>query len=125
LLIVEYNSGLLQATPNVLKGDYNRDGTVDAADYVTWRDQLGTEVSNLVSDGNRNGMIDQGDYDVWKANFGLSAGSGAVSNGSLPEPATLSLLLLTATAWCLGYRNYWRSSIRITRSTLTFSNTST
>jgi hypothetical protein len=125
LLIVEYNSGLLQATPNVLKGDYNRDGAVDAADYVVWRDQVGTEGRNLIADGNRNGMIDQGDYDVWKANFGLSAGSGAVANGSVPEPASSSLLLLAATAWCLGYRNYSRSSILITRSTLTFSNTST
>jgi hypothetical protein len=124
LLIVEYNSGLLQATPNILEGDYNRDGTVDAADYVTWRDQLGTEGSNLIADGNRNGKIDQGDYDVWKSNVGLTAGSGAVSNGSVPEPATSALLLLAATAWYLGCRNYSRSSIRTTRSMLTFSNTS-
>jgi hypothetical protein len=124
LLIVEYNSGILQATPNVLKGDYNRDGAVDAADYAAWRDRLGTEGANLIADGNRNGRIDQGDYDVWRANFGLSAGGGAVSNGSVPEPATLSLLLLAITASCFGDRNYSRSSILTTRSTLTFSNTS-
>ncbi len=125
LLIVEYNSGILQATPSVLQGDYNRDGTVDAADYVAWRHQLGEEGANLVADGNRNGMIDQGDYDVWKANYGLSAGGGAVSNGAVPEPATSSQLLLATIAWCLGFRNYSRSSIRITRSTTTFSRTST
>ena len=70
-------------------------------------------------------MIDQGDYDVWKANFGLSAGSGAVSNGAVPEPATSSLLLLATIAWCLCFRDYSRSSILTTRSTSTFSNTST
>ena len=38
-------------------GDYNRDGTVDAADYVVWRSGLGTTYT-------------QADYDVWRANFG-------------------------------------------------------
>jgi len=68
LLIVEWSGGILLATPTVLEGDYNRDGTVNAADYTVWRDQLGTEGTNLVADGNRNGTIDQGDYDVWRTN---------------------------------------------------------
>ncbi len=32
----------LEAVPAVLDGDYNLDGTVDAADYTVWRDGLGT-----------------------------------------------------------------------------------
>jgi hypothetical protein len=117
LLIVEFNSGILQATPNVLQGDYNRDGAVDAADYVVWRDQLGTEGASLVADGNRSGNIDQGDYDVWRTNFGTSAESSRLSKGVVPEPATSSILLLGAAAWCLCYRDSSRSSIRTTRST--------
>jgi probable HAF family extracellular repeat protein len=38
-------------------GNFNGDGYVDAADYVTWRNGLG---SNYTQD----------DYDVWKSNFG-------------------------------------------------------
>jgi len=38
LLIVEWNAGIFLATPSVLEGDYNRNGAVDAADYVVWRD---------------------------------------------------------------------------------------
>jgi hypothetical protein len=38
-------------------GNFNGDSSVDAADYVTWREGLGTEYS-------------QADYGVWKSNFG-------------------------------------------------------
>ena len=44
----------------VLPGDFNRDGVVDAGDYTSWRDGLGTTYT-----------ID--DYGVWKAHFGESA----------------------------------------------------
>jgi hypothetical protein len=65
-------------------GDYNRDGTVDAADYVVWRKGLGTTYT-------------QDDYDVWRANFGQTAGGGAagyplgastVPLPAVPEPST-------------------------------------
>ena len=42
-----------------LEGDFNDDGTVDAADYAVWRDGFGTDYS-----------ID--DFDKWKKNFGMS-----------------------------------------------------
>jgi hypothetical protein len=114
LLILEYNGGIVLATPAVLEGDYNRDGTVDAADYTVWRDQLGTEGAHLIADGNRNGTIDQGDYDVWKTNFGLTTGSGALSKGAVPEPSSSLLVLLATAAWCLRRRltseHYCRTS---------------
>ena len=52
-----------------LAGDYNLDGTVNAADYTVWRDTLGSTTS-LAADGNGNNAIDTGDYGVWKQNFG-------------------------------------------------------
>jgi PEP-CTERM motif len=87
-----------------LTGDYNHDGKTDAADYTLWRDSLGS-TTNLAADGNGNGTIDAGDFDVWKTNFGaVSLGTGAGSGAALPsanplsatvpEPATLVLLLL-------------------------------
>jgi hypothetical protein len=96
LLILEYSGGILLATPTVLEGDYNRDGTVDAADYVVWRDQMGIEGNSLIADGNRNGEIDQADYDVWKSNFGRTS-SANLSNGTeplaVPEPKAAAMLV--------------------------------
>ena len=88
-----------------LPGDYNKNGVVDAADYVVWRHTLGQVVSALSgADGNGNGMIDAGDYNFWRANFGQVAagsGSGGSANASVPEPATLVLLMFAAAGWCL------------------------
>jgi len=62
-----------------LTGDYNNDGTVDAADYVVWRRDDGTQ---------------QG-YDDWRANFGMSLpGAGGGSGGAVPEPASFALVML-------------------------------
>ncbi len=58
---------------DLLLGDYNRDGSVDAADFTVWRDTLGTTTTSFsAADGNGNGVIDQGDYAAWRANFGTS-----------------------------------------------------
>jgi len=73
-----------------LAGDYNGDGTVDAADYTVWRDTLDS-TTDLRADGNNNNVIDPGDYEVWKSNFGQSAGSG-LAIASVPEPASVCML---------------------------------
>jgi enterochelin esterase-like enzyme len=75
-----------------LVGDYNGNGSVDAADYTVWRDSLGS-TANLAADGNGSGSIDIADYEVWQSNFGNHSGSGAGANAAVPEPSTLLLLL--------------------------------
>ena len=70
---------------------------VDAADYTVWRDHLGAaDETSLNGAGDGMNGVDQGDYDLWKLHFGETPGMGAVvSNGAaVPEPASLSLLLL-------------------------------
>jgi hypothetical protein len=66
----------------VLPGDFNSDGTVDAADYVVWRKTDGTPAG----------------YNTWRANFGRSPGSGSVAavNANVPEPAALVILIIAA-----------------------------
>lgn len=71
-----------------LPGDYNTDGTVDAADYSVWRDHLGatgtpgtlpgdgTTTGNLA--GQSDGVVDQWDYQFWQQNFGNSLDPGGV-----------------------------------------------
>ena len=82
-----------------ITGDYNGDGTVDAADYTVWRDSLGRSGMGLAADGDGNGVIDQADYNLWKSNFGSHDGNGAglSARESVPEsnPVTLSLIGLT------------------------------
>jgi hypothetical protein len=68
----------------LLPGDYNHDGTVDAADFVVWRKNPG-------------GVYTQDDFNTWRANFGRTAtfGSGSAANlprSAIPEPATLTLI---------------------------------
>jgi hypothetical protein len=70
-------------------GDFNSDGTVDAADYVVWRK----------NDGKPAG------YDAWRANFGaaLDLGIGSAATGfasasaapvsaPIPEPTCIALI---------------------------------
>jgi T5SS/PEP-CTERM-associated repeat protein len=75
-----------------LAGDYNNNGTVNAADYVVWRKT------------NING--EQG-YNTWRANFGATLGSGSAislrSQVAVPEPAGAVLLYLgLAAKWAIA-----------------------
>jgi hypothetical protein len=80
---------------SLLSGDFNRDGKVDAGNYVLWRAMNGQQVARgFGADGNGDGMIDNSDYDLWRSNFDI-AGSGA-GNGlsaSVPEPSAALLLI--------------------------------
>jgi hypothetical protein len=63
--------GAFEVQPNVLWGDYNGDGFVNAADFTLWRNTTGMSVpAGTGADGNTDGLIDGRDYDVWKANYG-------------------------------------------------------
>jgi hypothetical protein len=81
--------------PAPLTGDYNNNGTVDAADYVAWRDNPGAFGGTPAG------------YDTWRANFGRTqaGASGLGAAASTPEPATVVLLLMMLTTpWVFGRR---------------------
>jgi len=84
-------------------GDFNGDGSVDAADYVVWRNTLGSSV-NLFADGDGSGMVDQGDYQLWKSQFGSTAGSGAGLHNSHSVPEPTSLVALSVALTIIGGR---------------------
>ncbi len=76
-----------------LQGDYNGDGTVNAADYVLWRK----------SPGDFGG--DPAGYTTWFQNFGATAaGSGS---GAVPEPSSI-VCVLFAFAGMVASRRYSR-----------------
>lgn len=80
---------VIPAVP-ILKGDFNGDGTVDAADYTVWRDGLGSHYT-------------QEDYDDWKANFGRSSSAAPAGQG-VPEPTTMLLGCMAVIASSLHRR---------------------
>ncbi|HVT28198.1 MAG TPA: hypothetical protein VHE81_09300 [Lacipirellulaceae bacterium] len=62
-------------------GDYNNNGTADAADYVLWRKNVNT--SNALPNDNGLGTpINSSHYDLWRSNF------GSVSTGGLSVSAS-------------------------------------
>ena len=81
-----------------IPGDYNDDGTVDAADYVVWRTNEGTQ--NTLPNDPIGGAIGDDQYNQWASNFGATApGSGSFNGNAVPEPCTW---LLVATGACLA-----------------------
>jgi hypothetical protein len=101
-----------QGTP-IKAGDYNNNNVVDATDYIIWRDTLnGTTLPNeTVSPGS----VDAEDYTAWRANFGTDyskittiidnvrfanagSGSGSLSQGTIPEPSSLVMVLAAGLA---------------------------
>jgi hypothetical protein len=93
---------IIQSGTGATPGDFNSDGKVDAADYVTWRKN---EVSNLPLP-NDGGAADQAArFTLWRANFGNSPGSGSgLTNAAVPEPAAALLMLLGIAAAAIGRR---------------------
>jgi hypothetical protein len=102
----------------LLPGDYNDNGTVDAADYVLWRDNVGAIVT-LPNDTTPEWVMDE-DYPVWRANFGRAAGSaagfGSTAASAAPEPQTLIAFLIAMFALVTLERNVQGLATRSTVS---------
>ena len=85
--------GLLEVSRVGLLGDYNDNGTVDAADYTVWRNRLHSATS-LRNDDTPG--VGHDDYTRWTANYGQTAGSGSVANLNVAVPEPVSLVLFVA-----------------------------
>ncbi len=110
-IVTNLTNGLLQigAAPT-LTGDYNGNNIVDAADYVLWRETLNQTGPGLAADGNANNQVDAADYQLWRTNFGRTpAGAGTSNSTAVPEPSSLSLLLIAGAV--LGRRRGSRQPV--------------
>jgi autotransporter-associated beta strand protein len=78
--------------PGGVPGDYNQNGTVDAADYVVWRNNLGA--GSLPNEGGISpGNVDSEDYNFWRSRFGATSGAGAgLGSSNVPEPSSILLI---------------------------------
>jgi hypothetical protein len=88
--------------PGGLDGDYNENGTVDATDYVVWRDNVGS--NNMLPNDSIGGMIGPAHYEQWRANFGAALGAASVAHG-VPEPMSL-VLLVGGLTWAIYFQRF-------------------
>jgi glucose/arabinose dehydrogenase len=79
----------------LLDGDYNADGSVDAADYVVWRNSVDETGRGLAADGTGagglpDGVVNDADYQLWRANFGRTIPPlDVAAAANVPEPYTV------------------------------------
>lgn len=90
------------STPGGLPGDFDGNGTVNAADLTKWRNDFGAGAG---SDADGDGDTDGNDFLVWQRNLGTGGATGAA--GAVPEPGALALLAIAA---AIG--GAWRPSRR-------------
>jgi hypothetical protein len=64
-----------------LDGDFNADGIVDGADFLTW--QRGSDPTSQ-------------DLALWQGSFGQTSGGASGQIASVPEPTSLSLAAAVA-----------------------------
>ena len=91
-----YSITTLVLVSDGLVGDFNRDGTVNAADFTVWRNSLSL-VGNTAADANEDNIVDLDDYAFWRSNYGRSETSGAGSSSSsslVPEPAGMLVVVI-------------------------------
>jgi len=92
----------LNVTANRIPGDADNNKVVDAADYITLKQNFGMTSGALWKDGNFSdtygtpGTVDWADLQILMAHFG--AGSLSAPAMNTPEPATLGLLAIGALA---------------------------
>lgn len=77
--------------------DFDGDGDVDGADFLTWQRGVGTNVGAQFGNGdaNRDGAINGLDLDIWKGMFGASS----VAASPVPEPSAVALTI----AWAMFF----------------------
>lgn len=91
---------------DLLPGDYDGNGVVDANDYEEWKAQFGANViPGRGADGNADGTVDVSDYTIWRDSLGATAlAPPAAITSAVPETGTLGLLAVALTLAGCGRR---------------------
>lgn len=110
-LVWNYAQTNTAITLSVTAADVNRDGMVDAADYIIWRKNNGATgvLAYTQGDVNGDGIVNDADYLLIRGNFGNTrggaSGSGSGSVAVVPEPASVFLTMVGMTILACQRRN--------------------
>jgi hypothetical protein len=94
-------------------GDFNGNGTIDAADWPTVRDNFNADLTGMTllqryarGDLNNDGRNDRFDFAQFKALFDAANGAGSFNAvlGAVPEPGSLTILAVGTGLIGLGLR---------------------
>lgn len=84
--------GAFEVQPPASAGDFDRSGTVDGNDFLTWQRQLGDVASPYDgADANGDGVVDGADLGVWTAQFEPSGPPEPVIAPDPTEPGSFTL----------------------------------
>jgi hypothetical protein len=89
--------------------DFDNDGDVDGADFLTWQRGVGVGTTNAQGDANGDSIVNGADLTVWRNDFGPASVPAA---GAVPEPGGAALLLIAA-AGLAASRTATRSGRRL------------
>lgn len=99
---VEYGA-IPDVLPPGLASDFNKDGTVDLADFNILKGNFGTGGAAMAQgDANMDGNVDLSDFNILKGQFGQSAAQ------TVPEPSAgiLALVAMAIVAWLIARRRH-------------------
>ena len=77
--------------------DFDADGDVDGADFLTWQRGFGVGTTKVQGDANADSAVNGIDLDVWKNQNGFVATSVAALGG-VPEPTTYAMMMIALLA---------------------------
>jgi autotransporter-associated beta strand protein len=98
-------SGLLQVTtlPVTENADFDGDGDVDGADFLTWQRGLGGPGGLAQGDANGDSTVNAADLGIWTSQFGTGAPSVRAA-AAIPEPAAAVVAMIAAGVALIGRR---------------------
>jgi hypothetical protein len=91
--------------PTLHAGDFDGDGDVDGADFVSWQTNFpkSTGATLAQGDADSDGDVDGADFVVWQTNFPFTPSPGLAS--AVPEPSGMALALAAGAIAIVAARN--------------------
>ena len=103
----------ITAATTAENADFDGDGDVDGADFLTWQQNAGVTSGGTRSDGNANpavdGAIDAVDLAIWNSQFATTPPPSSVAATAVPEPSALILAIASGAALFAQFKTNRRS----------------